>query len=89
MAYFFTATKDNPALTIPDAMDFHYRFVQLWDLPLNHGSKVVLKFYVVSFELLMIFPLVSSNKVPVFLHCFTTPRQKERRKDMIYIIYFC
>lgn len=66
-----------------------YRFVQLWDLPLNHGSKVVLQFNVVSFELLMIFPLISSNKVLVFLHCFTTPRQKERKKDVIYTIYFC
>lgn len=89
MAYFCIATTDNPALTIPCAVDFHYGFVQLWDLPLNHGPKVLLQFHVVSFELLVILPLVSSNKVLVFLHCFTTPRQKERKKDMINIIYFC
>lgn len=89
LPYFCTATADDPALTIPYARDFHYRFVQLWDLPLNHGPKVLLQFNVVSFELLMIFPLVSSNKVLVFLHCFTTPRQKEGKKYTIDIIYFC
>lgn len=42
MASFCIATRDDPAETVPSAMDFHYRFVQLWNLPLNHGPKVLL-----------------------------------------------
>lgn len=42
---------DNPAVTVPCAVDFHYRFVQLWDLPLNHGPKVLLQLPIVLSEL--------------------------------------
>lgn len=80
MASFCIATTDSPALTVPCAMDFHHRFVQLWDLPLNHGPKVLLQLPVVLSELLLIFSLVSSNKALVLLHCLTTPRQMERKK---------
>lgn len=41
----------NPALTVPCAVDFHYRFVQLWDLPLNHGPKILLQLPIVLSEL--------------------------------------